>query len=321
MSTPSQSLTRNTLGRSGLTVTALTVGGAPLGSMPKNFGYEVDEEQGIATAVAALTGPIRALDTSAAYSGGESERRIGKALVQVGGLPEGYLLSTKITRDLATGDFSGAEMRRSIEGSLTRLGLSAVPLIYLHDPENTTFEHATAPGGPVEVLADLKRQGIATAIGVAGGNTAIIGDYVDTGIFDVLLTHNRWTLVNRTAGPLIDRARELDMGVVNAAVFGGGVLAAGVKDNTRYAYREAAPELLEAIRIIEAACRNVGVPLAALALQFSTRDPRIASTVIGVSKPERIAENAALAAVAIPEELFDVVEHAVAALPFGTGPQ
>ncbi|MCU1556741.1 MAG: hypothetical protein JWN09_736 [Microbacteriaceae bacterium] len=311
---------RHELGSTGLLVTRLTIGGAPLGSMPKNFGYEVDEEQGVLTAAAALTGPVRALDTSSAYSSGESERRIGIALERIGGLPDGYLLSTKISRDLLTGDFSGDQMRRSIAGSLDRLGLGSVPLVYLHDPENTTFDAAMAPGGPVEVLRELKESGVATAIGVAGGDTAIIGEYVGTGLFDVLLTHNRWTLVNRTADALIASADRLGMGVVNAAVFGGGILAGASGASTRYAYREAPPELLEAIHRIERLCTEAGVSPAALALQFSTRDPRIHSTIVGVSRPSRIEQNVSAATTYIPPELFDAVDTIVEGLPTGLGP-
>ncbi len=303
------------LGSTGLNVTPLTVGGAPLGSMPKNFGYDVSVDQGVATARAALTGPIRALDTSSAYSGGESERRIGLALRELGGLPDGYLLSTKISRDLATGDFSGAEMRRSIAGSLERLGVDRVPLVYLHDPENTTFEAATGPGGPVEVLLELKERGIAQAIGVAGGPTDLMARYVRTGHFDVLLTHNRWTLVNRNAGPLIDLAVERGLGVVNAAVFGGGILAGGATGSDRYAYRPAPPELLEAVRRIEELAEHAGVPLAALAVQLSTRDPRIATTVVGVSKPERIEQNVTAATAPVDPAVFDEIDAIVAAIP------
>ncbi|MEU1301123.1 MULTISPECIES: aldo/keto reductase [Streptomyces] len=309
------------LGATGLTTTPLMVGGAPLGSMPANFGYDVSAEDGVATAVAALTGPIRGIDTSCAYSRGESERRIGTAITEVGGLPDGYLLATKITRDLDTGDFSGEQMRRAIAGSLRRLGVDSVPLLYLHDPENTTFAAATAPGGPVEVLRELKDTGVAQAIGVAGGDTATISEYVETGHFDVLLTHNRWTLVNRTADRLIDSAVERGMGVVNAAVFGGGILAAGTKASNRYGYREAPEELLRAIRRVEALCQEAGIPLSAAAVQFSTRDPRIASTVVGVSRPARIAESVAAVELDIPSGLFDAVDEIAAGLPAGLGPR
>ncbi len=313
--------TTSTLGRTGLEISPLTVGGAPLGSMPGNFGYEVEAEAGIATAVAALTGRIRAIDTSCAYSDGESERRIGEAIRRVGGVPADFVLATKITRDLATGDFSGAQLRRAIEGSLERLGVDRVPLLYLHDPENTTFAQASEPGGPLEVMRELKEAGVAGAIGVAGGDTATILEYVETDLFDVLLTHNRWTLVNRTADRLIDAAVQRRMGVINAAVLGGGILATGTAASSRYGYREAPPILLDAIRAVEGLCADAGVALPAAAVQFSVRDPRIASTVLGVSRPERIEQSIALVETSIPDDLFDAIDEAVAHLPADIGPR
>ena len=301
-------LPKRPLGSTGLQITPLTIGGGVIGSMPGNFGYEVSAERGIATAVAALTGPINALDTSNSYSRGESERRIGEALRRVGGLPDGYVLSTKLDRDLDTGDFGGDRMRRSIEESLERLGLDRVPLLHLHDPEHISFVDAMAPGGPVEVLQQLREEGLAGAIGVAGGPVDLLRRFVATGVFDVVLTHNRWTLVNRAAGPLLDEATARGMGVVNAAVFGGGILASGAGSSTRYAYREARPELLTAVRAIEQLCSGYGLPLAAAAVQFSTRDPRIATTVLGVSRPERIAESVELAALPIPRQLWSDVD-------------
>lgn len=311
-------LPRRPLGRSGLPITPLTIGGGPLGSMPGNFGYDTPAERGIATAVAALTGPVNALDTSNSYNRGESERRVGEALRQVGGLPAGYVLSTKLDRDLDTGEFTGDRMLRSIEESLERLGLDRVPLLHLHDPEHIGFTESMKPGGPVEVLVRLRDEGIAGSIGVAGGPIDMLREFVATDAFDVVLTHNRWTLVDRSAGPLIVDAVARGVGVANAAVFGGGILAAGVAGTTRYAYKEAAPELLAAVREIEALCAASDVPLAAAAVQFSTRDPRIATTVVGVSRPERVAETVGLATVAIPDGLWTDIDAVIARQAAGT---
>jgi D-threo-aldose 1-dehydrogenase len=302
-------LERRPLGKTGLEVTTVTIGGSPLGSMPQAFGYDVATERGVATAVAALTGPVNALDTSNEYSRGESERRIGQALRRIGGLPDGYVLSTKLDRNVDTGDFSGDQMRRSIDESLQRLGLDRVPLLYLHDPEHISFEAAMAPGGPVEVLAELRESGVAENVGVAGGPIDLLVRFVDTEMFDAVLTHNRWSLVNRAAEPLISRATELGMGVVNAAVLGGGILAAGTGSTSRYAYREATPAILDTIREIESLCAEFDIPLGAAAVQFSTRDPRICTTVIGASRPERITESVELATLPIPDEFWDSVDE------------
>ena len=55
---------------------------------------------------------------------------------------------------------------------------------------------------------------------------------------------------------------------------------------------------------MQRACAGYDVPLAAAALQFSVRDPRVASTVVGVSQPARIGELTALMAQRIPAELW-----------------
>jgi D-threo-aldose 1-dehydrogenase len=66
--------------------------------MPDVFGYEVSEEQALATLRAAFHSPINYLDTAAGYGDGESERRIGIVLGELGGLPEGFVLGTKVDR-------------------------------------------------------------------------------------------------------------------------------------------------------------------------------------------------------------------------------
>ncbi len=157
------------LGRTGLQVTGLCVGTAPLGDMPDTFDYSVGEEQARATLRAAFAGPITFVDTAASYGDGESERRIGGVLREIGGLPAGFVLASKADRDLKTGDFSGDQMRRSVERSLRLLGLEQLQLLYLHDPEHTTFEKAMEPGGPVEVLQKCKEEGLLAHLGVAGG--------------------------------------------------------------------------------------------------------------------------------------------------------
>jgi D-threo-aldose 1-dehydrogenase len=99
--------------------------------------------------------------------------------------------------------------------------------------------------------------------------------------------------------------------VVNAAVYGGGILAKGSAGSTRYAYREAHPEVLDAVRGIEQVCARHGVPLAAAALQFSIRDERVASTIVGFSRPERVDECVAQAGLPIPDALWPELDTLV----------
>ena len=136
--------------------------------------------------------------------------------------------------------------------------------------------------------------------------------------FDVVLTHNRFTLINRNAEPLIDYALSRGMAVFNAAPYGGGVFAKGSAAMPNYSYRAARADVLDSIRKVEAVCARYGVPPGAVALQFSMRDPRVSSTVCGVSKPDRVAETIKWANLPIPEAIWPEL----AAIPhFSDNPQ
>jgi D-threo-aldose 1-dehydrogenase len=169
-----------------------------------------------------------------------------------------------------------------------------------------------APGGPVEVLQRFKEQGVIEMLGVAGGPIDMEMRYVETGLFEAVISHNRYTLLNRAADPLWDLAVARGMIVLNAAPYGSGILAKGPDAYARYAYQDASPQLIARTREFDAVCKRYDVPLAAAALQFSLRDPRLTSTIVGVTRPERIADTLRLASLAIPEALWEELE----ALPF-----
>ncbi|GIG54455.1 oxidoreductase [Demequina activiva] len=283
------------------------MGGGPLGGMEAAFGYDTPEHRAVETVHAALASPIRFLDTSAGYGDGASEHRIGTALQQSGGLARDMVLATKVDPDFVTGEFDGAAVRRSIEGSLERLGVERVDILHLHDPERITFEEAMAPGGAVEELVRIKEEGIADHLGVAGGPTSLLSRFLRTGAFEIVLTHNRWTLADRTADALIQQAHEAGYGIVNGAPFGGGVLARGSDAVSTYCYAPMRDETATAVRRIEQICADAGVPLGAAAVQFSTRDERIHSTIVGVSRPERIAQLLEWSSWTIPDDVWAAI--------------
>ena len=283
-----------------LQVTPVGVGTSALGNLPE------PAEVVTPTVRRVFDSGLNVLDTSAGY--GESERRIGATIAAAGGLPDGFILSSKADPDPVTKDFSGARVRRSFEESLERLGVDRLPLYFLHDPERITFAEATRPGGPVEVMAALREEGLVDHIGVAGGPIDLMCDYVAAGVFQVVLTHSRYNLLDRSAEPLLAAAAERGVGVVNAAPFGGGLLAKGPAGSPRFAYRPATAATLAAATEMERACAAAGIPLAAAALQFSMREPRIALTVLGVSSPARVDEAIALATTDIPEDLWSTLD-------------
>jgi D-threo-aldose 1-dehydrogenase len=306
-----RSLRNRPLGNTGLLVSPLCFGCAPLGDMPETFGFSVAKEQAHETLRTAIESPVNFLDTAASYGDGESERRIGEVLRELGGVPPGYVIATKADRDLATGDFSGEQMRRSVERSLMLLGMDRLPLVYLHDPEHASYEEIMAPGGAVEVLVGLKKEGVIEHLGVAGGPVDLMLRYLETGTFEAVITHNRYTLINRTAEPLLARAAGLSVPLLNAAPYGSGILAKGPDAYARYAYQDAPRELIETVRGMSEVCAEYGVSLAAAALQFSIKDPRVVSTIVGLSRPKRVQQTVDLATHPVPDELWPRLEALV----------
>jgi D-threo-aldose 1-dehydrogenase len=303
------------IGDTGLTVPAICFGTSALGDMPDTYGYAVDEERARATVRAILAHPHGFLDTSRNYGFGRSEARIGQVVRELGGWPAGRVLSTKLDRDMETGRFDGDRAWRSLEESLEALGRDRVEILHLHDPEYAAdLGEVTGEGGALAALMRMKEQGLATAVGLAAGRVDVMMPLMRDWDFDAIITHNRYTLVNRNAEPMIELAMERGIAVLNAAPYGSGALAKGSAQYGRYAYQEAGDATLEPIRRIEAICARHGVPTGAAALQFSMRDGRIASTICGVSKPERVAQTLEWAEWPIPEAVWEELM----AVPFAT---
>lgn len=294
-----------TLGRTGLEVTPICVGTSALGSFPAQYGYEVSAEQALATLGATFEGPFNFIDTSNEYgNGGDAERRIGKAIAERGGLPSGFVLATKVDPPVGSTDFSGERVKKSVAESLERLGLDRLQLVYLHDPEKISFEAGLAKAGPVEAMVKLRDDGVIQHIGVAGGPIDLMLRYLATDQFEAVISHNRYTLVDQSAEPLIEDARRRNVAFVNAAPFGGGMLVKGPDLQPKYCYAPASAATISRVREMECLCRARSVPLAAAALQFSLRDERIVSTIVGMSEPKRVLQTVDLANWPIPDDLW-----------------
>ena len=283
--------------------------------MPDTYGYSVSNDRAQATLDAIFDGPVNFLDTSRNYGMGRSEERIGEAIRARGGLPEGFVISSKLDRDMETNRFDASRARRSLDESLKALGLSKMHLLHLHDPEHATADSPIGgKGGAVAELFHMKEEGLCDAVGLAAGAVDVMMPLLKEFDFDALITHNRFTLLNRNAGAMIDFAVGKGMAVLNAAPYASGVLAKGSGTYTRYVYQEATDAMLAPVRRVEEICARHGVPPGAAALQFSLRDKRIASTIIGVTKPERVKETLDWAAFPIPQTAWDEL----LALPFAT---
>ncbi len=297
-------------GRTGVAVSPLCLGTSSWGP-PRPRETADDRDARVASMVDPfLAGELATnlLDTSNMYGDSLSEEHIGRGIARAGGVHGGLVIQTKLDRRLGDDDFSAEQMWRSLEESLERLGLDRIQVMYLHDPEVIGFDAAMRHGGPVDALLAMKARGLVGAIGISGGPVRMLQRFVETDLFDALVTHNRFTLVDRSANALLDAATERRMGITNAAPFGAGVLTGDARFAGTYGYKPITPEVARSVAAMTGLCREAGVPLSAAALQFSMRNPRVHSTIVGVSTRKRFDQAAADASIALPEGLWAALD-------------
>ncbi|NMD06419.1 MAG: aldo/keto reductase [Phyllobacteriaceae bacterium] len=305
-------LKTTTLPRSGLSIPDLCFGTSGIGSMPDTYGYAVDEARARATLDAIFDGPVAFLDTSRNYGMGRSEERIGAAIKARGGLPKGFVISSKLDRD-ADNKFDAATVQRSLEESLKALGVSSIDLLHLHDPEYAAdLSDVTKKGGAIDALFRMKEQGLCRAVGLAAGRTDVMMPLLRDHDFDALISHNRFTLLNRHATPMFELAKSRNIAILNAAPYASGILAKGASKAPLYSYMPAGDDIKSKANAIEAACARHGVPMGAAALQFSMRSPFVVSTICGVTAPERVQQTLDWASHPVPDALWKELD----ALPF-----
>ena len=306
---------KNKIKNTGLEITELSFGTSSLGSMPDTYGYEVSEDRAQKTLNRFFQGPVNMLDTSRNYAMGESEKRIGRAIKENGGWPKDFLLSTKLDRNMDTLVLDKNRARESLEESLKTLNVDSVDILFLHDPEYAKdITDITKKDGAMDELFKIKNEGLAKAVGVAMGKVDIMFPLLKDWDFDVIINHNRYTLINREANEMYDYASSKNIAIFNAAPYAGGVLAKGPDNFKKVTYQDATEEKLAPAREFEKVCKKHNVELGAAALQFSLRDNRITSTICGVTSVESIEKNLAWANAEISGEFWDEISK----LPFST---
>ena len=187
--------------------------------------------------------------------------------------------------------------------------MDRVQILHLHDPEHARdLSEITGPGGSLEELFKMKEEGLADAVGLAMGRLDIMFPILRDLPFDALINHNRWSLLNQSAAEMYRYAHAKDIAVLNAAPFAGGVLAKGADVMPKISYTPADEEALAPVRRIEEICAAEGAAPGAAALQFSMRTPEVMSTIVGVSKPERVAQTLDWASADLSDDLWAALE-------------
>jgi D-threo-aldose 1-dehydrogenase len=313
------------VGRTGIAVSRLALGTGFLGGL----GETVAAARFAETVAAAWAAGVTYFDTAPIYGLGVSEERLGSALAD---RPRAqYVVSSKIgrllrapgtagkaaeldrsyegawrgvpPRDLVV-DFSHDGALRSVEESLTRLGLSRLDIVYIHD----TFEehqYVAAMGGAYPALSRLRDEGIVGALGVGIGRIDMLERYARDGDFDCFLVAGRYTLLDHApAANLVATCRRKSISITAGGVFNSGILADPWRERASFDYRPAEAAIVERARRLDGICAAHGVPLKAAALQFPLAEPAVASVVMGASRPQEVEDNVALASLAIPAALW-----------------
>jgi D-threo-aldose 1-dehydrogenase len=301
-----------------LTLSELSLGCAQLG----NLYRAVSEHHARATVDAGWELGVRYFDTAPHYGLGLSERRLGSALSS---RPRGdYVLSSKVGRllepvDEVVGwddqgfvvpathrrvwDFTRDGIRRSLEGSLERLAVDRLDIVYLHDPDDHWSE-VLASGYPA--LDELRAEGIVGAIGAGMNQSAMLAGLVRETDVDVVMLAGRYTLLEQGAlDDLLPICEERRVGVVAAGVFNSGLLAqARPPDGAKYDYEDASLELVERACAIAEVCERHGATLPAAALAFPLAHPAVVSGCVGVRSAEQMQRDAALYCEAISSDVW-----------------
>jgi D-threo-aldose 1-dehydrogenase len=305
------------IGRTGLHVTRLGLGGVALsGAPPSTDPHRPSEEREAVPLIRrSLDLGITYLDTAPMYGVGQSERRYGRALE---GMPrDRYVLSTKVGRVLvpdATGttrwafDFSREGARASFQSSLERLGLERVDMVFVHDPDD---HYQAALEGAFPVLRELRAEGRIRAIGAGMNQWQMELAFAREGDSDCFLLAGRYTLLDQTALPeFLPYCVETGISVVAGGPYNSGILAVGPRAGATFNYRAAPPEMMDRAARIAAVCERHGVPLKAAALQFILAHPAIASVIPGARSVAEVEENVRMVEWPIPGALWTDLKDA-----------
>jgi L-galactose dehydrogenase len=283
------------LGRTGLRLSVVGYGTAPLGDM---FGNS-DEETALQSAYRALDAGINFFDSSPFYGRGLAEERLGKVLR---GRRHEIIVGTKAGRyGPEEFDFSAERIRRGVEESLRLLSTDYVDILQLHDVEFVDLEGPIGEG--YGELVQLRDAGMCRFIGMTGYPTAMTRRVMTECDLDVTLSYAHCTLLDAClTDEVLPLAQEREVGVINAAAVALGLLTeAGPPAHIAQVVGE---EICAVARRIVEVCRRHGANVSFLANQYSIQRSGCATTLIGTTKQRHLDSAVAAVEKPIDEELL-----------------
>ena len=285
------------LGKTDLQLPIVSFGASSLGQEFR----PVQLDKALRSVHVALEHGMNLIDTSPFYGRGMSEVLLGLALRDVP--RESYFLCTKLGRyDLDHFDFSARRVKESVDVSLHRLGTDHLDIALCHDIEFVPMQQIVDETLPA--LKEVQKQGKVRYIGFSGYPQKIFKFIIDQIDVDCVLSYNQYTLQNtRFMDETVPYLQSKGVGVMNAGPFSARLLT----DAPLPAWLKEPESVKEAARNVSLLCRERGSDIAKCALQFSTANPAITTTIAGSANPENIRKWAQWAAEPIDAALLEEI--------------
>jgi len=305
------------LGKSGLEVSAIG-----LGCMGISFSYatKLSKDEGIALVRAAVEKGVTFFDTAEVYGPFENEEVVGAALRP---FRDSVVIATKFGFDIdpVTGQNRGvssrpAGMRQAVEGSLRRLGIETIDLLY---------QHRVDPNVPIEDVAgtvkELIAEGKARHFGMSEpGVQTLRRAHAVQPVAALQNEYSLWTRGPETNG-ILKACDELGIGFVPYSPLGKGFLTGAMNKDTKLGegdFRKTvprfAPEAMAKnqalIELLKRVATEKGATPAQIALAWLLAQRPYIAPIPGTTKLARLEENIAAADIRLTRHDLAAIEDA-----------
>ncbi len=275
----------NQLGKTGLRVSKMGFGCAPLGN---EYG-DIDNSEGTRAIHAAIEAGINFFDTSPYYGHTLSEARLGEALR---GKRDQLILATKggrFDKPMESGfDYSYPSIMKMCEESLQRLQTDYLDVYQLHDIE---FGERKILEEGIRALKELKKQGKVRFIGVTGFAVGQLQEVVDAHDLDVTLSYCHGNLLNNTMNDqLVPTVKAKGVGLINASVTHMGILT----HQGPQPWHPAGDDIKAAGAAAARWCSEQNKSLPELAIQYALTNENVDVTLLGTRTVAELQSSLAL---------------------------
>src|SRR6266536_1352727 len=305
------------LGSSDLQVSEISLGSW------MTYGGAIPREQAEACVAKAFEVGINFIDTANVYSGGGAEEFLGEVLA--GRRRDSYVLATKLYFPMTDTDrgLSRPQVFKQIDASLARLRTDHVDLYQCH-----RYDWETPLEETMEALTEVVRLGKARYLGFSEWPVEKIAEALELpGVERFVSSQPQYSMIWR--GPerdVIPFCAEHGISQIVWSPLGQGVLtgkygpgspppADSRMSSERMSYfmdRFRDDALLRRVRELRPIADELGITMAQLALAWVLREPNVASAIIGATRPEQVADNAAASGIELDEETLERIDEVLA---------